>query len=84
MDTLTAVEELKKMKEQRLKASNKYYKTHISSKRERTPDELIKQKELIIDRRERSNEYYKNNKEAVLIKRKARRLKLLEINKKLK
>ena len=81
MDTLTAVEELKKMKEQRLKASNKFYKTHISSKRERTPDELIKQKELIIDRRERSNNYYKNNKEAVLLKRKARRLKLLELNK---
>ena len=81
MDNLTAVEELKKMKEQRLKASNKYYKTHISAKRERTPEEIIKQNELIIDRRKRSNEYYKNNKEAVLLKRKTRRLKLLEIKK---
>jgi len=81
MDNLTAVEELKKMKAQRLKASNKYYKNHISATRERTPDELIKQKELIIDRRKRSNDYYKNNKETVLLKRKARRLKLLELNK---
>jgi len=75
MDEATAVETLKRFKEQRAKASTKFYIKHVTSDRERTSDEEEKRQYLMKTRRDRAREYYKKNSELINMRKKEKRAK---------